>query len=124
MQFYADMCKSLSVRGDLSIDDLYILSEQEVLDKFIHCKDKYLSGTFQKFLNTSKVYASDTPISDKYCTNVKAKIRYVVPLVQLENKAIRIDMVSSKAKHDIQNYLSIKQSPYVYFDFDFKPYEY
>lgn len=123
MQFYADMCKSMNKRGYLSIDDLYHLSEREVLDKFINCEDTYLSDSFKKFLDTSEVYASDNPVPNKYCINARAKIRYIVPLVKTENGNVRIDQISKRARQDIQNYLSIKQSPYVYFDFDFKPYD-
>lgn len=122
MQFYADMCKSMNLRGYLSIDDLYKLSEKEVLDKFVNCEDKYLSDAFKSFLNATQVYDSDTPISDKYCTNTRAKIRYIVPLVKTSQGIKRIDKISSKADKCIKDYLTYRQSPYVYFDFDFKPY--
>lgn len=123
MQFYADICKSMNVRNYLSIEDLYELSEKEVIDKIIHCEDKYLSESFQKFQNTTQVYDSNTSVSNKYCINTRAKIRYIVPLVQTENGPVRINKISEQADKDIQNYLAYKQSPYVYFDFDFKPYE-
>ena len=42
MQFLADMCKSMNNAGYLTIEDLYTLSEQEVIDKILTCEDKYL----------------------------------------------------------------------------------
>lgn len=122
MQFYADMCKSMNVKGYLSIDDLYTLSEKEVIDKFLHCEDTYLADTFKKFLDTAQVYDSDIPVPDKYCISTRAKIRYVTPLVQTPNGNIRIHKISDKANQCVQDYLAYRQSPYVYFDFDFKPY--
>ena len=43
MQFLADMCKSMNNAGYLTIEDLYTLSEQDVIDKILTCEDKYLS---------------------------------------------------------------------------------
>ena len=100
MQFLADMCKSMSNAGYLTIDDLYTLSEEEIISK----SDEYLDG--------------------KYCVNVKAKTRYVDPLVLTENGPLRISKVSEKANNDINSYLNLPKGGYhTYFDFDFKPYE-
>ena len=63
-------------------------------------------------------------VEGKYCINVKAKTRYVVPLVLTENGAIRINSISHSANNDINTYLYMpKGGYYTYFDFDFVPYE-
>ena len=49
MQFLADMCKSMNNAGYLTIEDLYTLSEQEVINKILTCEDKYLSDSFKLF---------------------------------------------------------------------------
>lgn len=124
MQFLADMCKSMNNAGYLTIDDLYTLSESEIIDKFLNCEDTYLSESFKKFQNADAVYQSDIPVKDKYCVNVNGKKRYVIPLVLTENGAVRINIISEKANEDINTYLNIpKGGYYTYFDFDFKPYE-
>ena len=124
MQFLADMCKSMNNAGYLSIDDLYNLSEQEVIDKIVNCEDNYLSETFKRFRQETMVYNSEIPIPGKYCVNTKSKTRYVIPLVQTKNGAIRINELSTKAKNQIEEYLSSpKGGYYTYFDFDFVPYE-
>ena len=124
MQFLADMCKSMNNKGYLTIDDLYILSESEIINKILTCNDEYLSNSFKKFQNTNTVYNSVDYIEGKYCINIKAKTRYVVPLVLTQNGPIRINKISEKSKNEIDKYLSLpKGGYYTYFDFDFIPYE-
>ncbi len=124
MQFLADMCKSMNNAGYLTIDDLYTLSESEIISKFLNCEDEYLSESFKKFQNASEVHKSDRYLEDKYCTNVKAKTRYVNPLVLSENDISRISDVSESANKEIKEYLELpKGGYYTYFDFDFVPYE-
>ena len=124
MQFLADMCKSMNNAGYLTINDLYTLSEKEIINKFLNCSDNYLSESFKKFQSASKVYESDKPIEEKYCVNVKSKTRYVNPLVLTENGISRINTVSQKADNAITQYLNMpKGGNYTYFDFDFTPYK-
>lgn len=124
MQFLADMCKSMNNAGYLTVEDLYTLSEQEVIDKILTCEDKYLSDSFKLFQDADTVYRSAIPADEKYCVNIKVKTRYVIPLVQTKNGAIRINELSTKAKNQIEEYLSSpKGGYYTYFDFDFVPYE-
>lgn len=124
MQFLADMCMSMNNAGYLTIEDLYTLSEQEVIDKILNCEDKYLSDCFKLFQNADKVYKSSIPVNNKYCINIKAKARYVIPLVIENNRAIRINNISDIATKKIKEYLNLpKGGYYTYFDFDFVPYE-
>ena len=48
MQFLADVCKSMNTAGYLTIDDLYTLSENEIINKFLNYDDSYLSESFKK----------------------------------------------------------------------------
>lgn len=123
MQFLADICKSMNIKGYLTINDLYTLSEQEVINKILNCEDEYIRNSFINFLNTDKVYNSDGFVNDKYSVNVKTKARYIVPLVCDDGKFIRINKISTLANILINNYLSIKKDGWTHFDFDFKPYE-
>ena len=124
MQFLADMCKSMKNAGYLTIDDLYTLSEKEVIDKFLHCDDTYLKEAFRRFQNSETVYQSNEYIDEKYCVNIKSKTRYINPLVVTNDGAFRINKISEKANREINEYLSMsKGGYYTYFDFDFKPYE-
>ena len=124
MQFLADICKSMNNAGYLTVEDLYTLSEQEVIDKILTCEDKYLSNSFKLFQNADKVYKSITIIDKKYCVNIKSKTRYIVPLVLTDTGAVRINQISIVAANQIIEYLNCpKGGYYTYFDFQFEPYE-
>ena len=124
MQFLADMCKSMNNAGYLTIDDLYTLSESEIINKFLNCGDSYLSERFKKFQSADIVYKSDSYIEGKYCVNVKSKTRYVTPLVLTSEGTVRINELSQKSNDEINTYLALpKGGYYTYFDFDFVPYE-
>ncbi len=122
MQFIADICKSMICKGYLNIEDLYNLSEKEIIDRILNCEDEYLKTSFKKFLEVDKVYSSLEPVYDKYCINVTPKFRYIIPLVKTNNGNIRIDKLSSDAKKKIDEFLNIPKGYWTYFDFDFKPY--
>ena len=74
-------------------------------------------------MTATKVYKSDEQLYNKYCINVKAKTRYIIPLVLTEDGVDRINKISPEANQYIKNYLAIPKGGYwTYFDFDFKPY--
>ena len=123
MQFLADMCKSLNKINKLDIDDLYSLSEAEVINRFKNCDDKYLNKAWEEFSNCDTVFKSEKKIDDKYCVSIKSKTRYVNPLVIIGDTTKRIYDISEKAKEHIDGYLKLpKGGYYTYCDFDFKPY--
>ena len=123
MQFLADMCKSLNKINKLDIDDLYSLSEAEVINRFKNSDDKYLNKAWEEFSNCDTVFKSEKKIDDKYCVSIKSKTRYVNPLVIIGDTTKRIYDISEKAKEHIDWYLNLpKGGYYTYFDFDFKPY--
>jgi len=122
MQFIADMCKSMKNAGYLSIEDLYNLSEQEVINKILNCNDSYLSESFKKFMQTTQTHSSSEKVDGKYCVNVRSKTRYVNPLVIVNGEAVRISDTSFVSNELISNYLKIPKEGFVYLDFNFKPY--
>lgn len=123
MQFLADMCKSMSNAGYLSVEDLYTLSEQEIIDRILNCEDRYLSESFKLFQSVDTAYKSEVPVDGKYSVNVKSKTRYVVPLVQTDNGNVRINQISKKSASQIDEYLKMQKGGYyTYFDFEFEPY--
>jgi len=123
MQFWADMVKSMNIKGYLTIDDLYTLSEQEIIKKILNCEDTYLKDIFIKFQNATTIYRGDVPEDNKYCISLNGKKRYVIPLTKFDNKVYRINEISKLAKQDIAEYFNFKESKYTGFEFDFKPYK-
>ena len=124
MQLLADICKSMNIRGYLTIDDLYVLTEEEVIDKIINCEDEYIRNAFINFTKCNKEYRSDSYIEGKYSINVNSKRRYMIPLILTGNKPVRINSVSNKVDSLIQEFFKIPVGGYyVCLDIDFKPYE-
>ena len=123
MQFLADIIKSMNIKGYIAIDDLYKLSEKEVIDKIRNCNDNYIKESFSKFENATSIFTSDSPINNKYCISVKGKKRYIVPLVQSNGgKAYRITQIDETANREVEDYLNLRRSKYTGFNFEFKPY--
>ena len=125
MQLIADIIKSMNVAGYLSIDDLYTLSEKEVIDLICNCEDSNIKDTFNRFQNATRtsVYKSDESNDEIYCTSVKGKKRYINSLVVFNGRVLRIKDVSSLANNDISNFLNTKYHGFIGFDFNFKPYD-
>ena len=119
MQFLADTVNKMSEEKYLTKRDLYTLSEKEVIEKIENCNDKRISKCFKLFRNSTKISESDLPVLDKYCVSIKAKRRYIVPLVEDDNSYKRINEVSDFAKERINNYLEYKTRKYAYLDFNF-----
>lgn len=123
MQFFADICRSMNNAGYLTISDLYSLSEKEIINKILNCKDSYLSNAFKEFQKQTRAYKSEKPVENKYCVKVTGKTRYVNPLVVTKSGEKRISKLSSQANAEINEYLRFpKGGYYTYFDFNFKPY--
>ena len=124
MQFIADIIKSMYIKDYITIDDLYTLSENEVINLIKNCKDDYIKIAFEKFQNATRdsIYKSDIPNNNIYCTSVKGKKRYINPLVKCKNENCRIKNVSTLANDDINKFLNMKLYKYIGFEFGFKPY--
>lgn len=125
MQFIADIMKSMNIKDYITVDDLYKLSEYEVLQLIRKCDDNYIKNALKNFEEATRdlVYKSEMPNTEIYCTSVKGKMRYINPLVSLDNKIARIKDVSSIANNDINNFLNMKLHKFIGFKFDFKPYK-
>ena len=116
MQYIADTVKKMVENKELTIEDLYELSEDDVINKIETSKDLELAENFFKFRQATKVYESDEPIKNKYCINIPTKRRYIIPLVKTEKGAKRIDEVSEEAKKAIEEYLTFEPKKYAYLD--------
>lgn len=120
MQFLADIMKKMSEKNLITVNDLYNLSEKEVIEKIENCEEDNISKCFKIWKDATEINESDTKVLDKYTVSIeKIKTRYINPLVKIGQEYIRIQGVSDKAKKDIQNALNFKTKKYVYLDFDF-----
>ena len=124
MQFFADIIKSMNVKGFISIDNLYEMSEEDVCNKILNCQDNYLKQAFINFRNANNIYSSNSPSYDRYCISVKGKKRYIVPLVKVNKNVERINNIDNSCKEAVENYINLHRSKYTGFNFDFKPYSF
>ena len=118
MQFLADIVKMMVDNKYFTIDDLYILTELDVINAIEYCEDKRISIAFEKFRNTTIVNESDEkPNTDNYCISINSKRRYISPLVKVNNSYKRAYEVSDIARQRIDNYFAYKTKKYAYLDF-------
>ncbi|MDR2063801.1 MAG: hypothetical protein LBQ02_03375 [Candidatus Nomurabacteria bacterium] len=118
MQFIADTMRKMSHLGLITVDDLYEKSETEIIDIIKNCDDKKIREDFEKFQNLTECRVSTFKVAGKYCRSIKAKRRYVVPLVVTKNGAERITKLSQTAKCQIDRFLKMTFAKYVWLDID------
>ena len=70
-------------------------------------------------MNKYVVSFFSVPLTEKI---IKKTVDDYIPLVNLDNKPTRINLVSSIANNDINNFLNMKLHTYIGFNFDFTPY--
>lgn len=119
MQFLADIVKEMSEKGWITVDDLYLLSEQEIIQKIKNCGDSRIEQAFHSFEEATKIGESKEEVKEKYCKSIKGKRRYIVPIVETKQGNKRINKISEQAKKQIEDFLQYETTPYAYFDFAF-----
>lgn len=120
MQFLADIMKKMSERNIININDLYSLSEKEIIEKIENCNYDNIPECFNIWRNATNINKSDILPINKYSVSIeKMKVRYINPLVQDNGRYERIDNISESAKQDIEKTLNYKTAKYTYLDFQF-----
>lgn len=115
MQFLADIMKKMSEHNLITINDLYTLTEKDVIEKIENCKSDNIANSFGSWKNAKNIIESDEQPKDRYFVSIdKVKIRYINPLVSDSNNYVRIADISSNAKRDIDNALNFKTKKFVY----------
>lgn len=112
MYFFADIIEKMYNQKYITKDDLYRLSEQEIINLMKNCENKEISELFKKFMNTNSFIDCEEYREDKFCVSRKIKRRYINPLT---NNG-RIYDVSIKSRKRIDDYLTMKISKYSYID--------
>lgn len=92
---------------------------QLAADRLEYTFSNGLGAGDEKLWRLEEIKESDTPIEGKYCVSIKAKIRYIVPLVRVQNEFVRINKISELARQDIEKVLNFKTKKYAYLDFEF-----
>ena len=109
MQFIADIIKKLNNEGLVTKDMLYELKESEVINTIKNSKYKDI---FNIWKNSKKIKTSIDEPKNIYYVKLKAKVRYIDPLVNGE----RISKICKIAKNMIDKNLSYHMNKYIYLD--------
>ena len=118
METYAEIFRLLGEQDLLKKEELYFLSEEEIIDKIKNCGVLKIEKAFENFSKANKILESEDPIPNKYCKSLKTKLRYIIPLVNYNGKISRVTDVSPKANKKIKNFLNYKTKKYVALDFE------
>ena len=119
MQFWTDYLKKLIDNKYIKEQDLYKMSEQEIINKIKEQDDINMINVFNNFQNASKIGRSNIEIKDKYCTDAKGKRRYINPLVNTDKKIERVTEISQTAKKIIDEIKVFEDTKFAYLDFKF-----
>ena len=92
MQYIADVVKLLIDRGLLTMDDLYVMQEDEIIELL----DRNIAS-WQTFRKATHVISSDDK-PDGYYVSISTKKRRTIPVVQVGRACKRVTEVSAKAK--------------------------
>ena len=118
MQLLADIMKKMSENNIISVNDLYKLLENEIIEKIEKCNDENITKIFNIWKNATEVKTSETLPQNRYFVSIeKVKVRYINPLVRNNNKFERIYDISKNAKEYIDETFKFKNSKYIYLDF-------
>ena len=108
MQFIADNLKLLINRKKLTVEDLYVLGEQEILGILKHENGEILNC----FRTARKLKRCNEQDARWYSISVDAKKRYVLPLVEHEKQVVRLHTISEKCKKMFDYILKFEDSKY------------
>ena len=118
MQCIADILKMMIEDNMISENEFYKLSEKEILEFGKNSNNLKISNAIKSFEEATEIFVSDELVKDKYCINVKAKYRYINPLVVVDGNNIRLSKISKKVEETIEHFLSYDMSKYIYSNFN------
>lgn len=113
MQFLADMVQALMRHQRISEDELYQLSEKEVIAKMRHCGISRLEQAFANFQNADFICEGNEKPNHQYAVHISTKNRYINPLVN----GVRVIDISKKAAKVIHDFTAFQAPAYGWFDF-------
>lgn len=120
MQLLADIMKRMADSNMISVNDLYKLSEKEIIEKIENCNDENIKRCFNIWKNATEINKSEEKPINKYFVSIgKMKVRYINPLVKTNLGYCRLKDISEIAKEDIKKCMDYKTAKYSYLDFEF-----
>lgn len=114
MQFLADVIKNMNEQNLISIEDLYKLKEDDVVNRIKKCTYKDINKKFEIWANSEKLNIGDEEPKGVYYVHHGAKIRYIDPLCNGE----RTSKISQRANDLIKDNLNYNMKQYLYLNFE------
>ncbi len=118
MQFWTDYLRNSINNRYIQGKDLYEMSEFEIIEKIKKQANEKMFNVLEKFQNSTEIGRNNLEIKDKYCVSIKAKKRYINPLVNINGKSNRITQVSTKSNKIIEDIKIFEDSKFAYLDFE------
>src|SRR5574344_1531518 len=118
MQLLADVISRAVSCGIIEESDLFIMSEEQLMERFTNAVDEEFDEQFAKLFRTFRgmksIMHSEQPVKNAYCVSLDVKQRYIDPLVAEGNstKAKRISSVNIIARDWIKDFLSFHDTKY------------
>ncbi|HOO68333.1 MAG TPA: hypothetical protein PLC53_03100, partial [Bacilli bacterium] len=79
-------------------------------------KNKALKKKWNIFENSEKIHRSNKAFKPYYYKTIESKKRYVIPLVLIDKKVVRLNSISNKCELLLNKYMEYKDSKYFYID--------
>ena len=119
-QLIADVLMLMIRREEISIDDLYKYSDDELIALGKSSTDKRIQEGWQEIENLCKVYTKFTPTNDrlKYCVKVEDRSIYIDPLIKTKMGNFRLSSISENVEREIKNYFETDTDMYMYIDYE------
>ena len=119
-QLIADVLMLMIRREEISIDDLYKYSDDELIALGKSSTDRRIQEGWQQVENLCKVFTKFTPTNDrsKYCVKVEDRSIYIDPLVKTKMGNFRLSNISENIEREIKTYLETDTDMYMYIDYE------
>ena len=115
-QRMADILKLAEESKIIKPNELFTLSEKEIIELFTKSAEENPSWKFSKYFRTfrgmKKIFRSETKMKCFYCVNLQVKRRYINPLVKTKNSIKRISEVNKEAKEIIEQFLHFNDTKF------------
>lgn len=108
LQLLATITDQAIALGAIKEEDMYVLTEQEVMKIFEGIDDSTFQKYLQSFIQATSIMESETIIDNTFYIHLDVKKRYIDPLWQTK----RISLVNTKANHAIQSLLTYTTPKY------------
>ena len=109
LQYIGESVKYIIDKKLIKYEDLYILSEEEIINII---KDNVESWIL--FTSSNNLIRTDIKPASVYYVSVDVKKRIVIPLCNVDGSNIRLDKISEKVLNKINEYNNFNDSKYCY----------